>query len=86
MADTGMGEAEGRASHSIVVLDPIAGLWYTQEVTRATARKETRVRREVRPTDRESVALSSDRRLWELIDCSILSGKGKRTRLEDLPD
>ena len=37
-------------------------------------------------TDIESLVLSQDRRLWELIDRSILSGKGRRTRLEDLPE
>ena len=37
-------------------------------------------------TDIESLVLSQDRRLWELIDRSILSDKGRRTRLEDLPE
>ena len=37
-------------------------------------------------TDIESLILSQDGRLWELIDRSILSGKGRRTRLEDLPE
>ena len=37
-------------------------------------------------TDIESLILSQDGRLWELIDRSILSEKGRRTRLEDLPE
>jgi prevent-host-death family protein len=38
-------------------------------------------------TDLESLLLSQSRRLWELIDSSILSSKRKGlTRFEDLPD
>jgi prevent-host-death family protein len=38
-------------------------------------------------TDLEAILLSQNKRLWELIDRSILSGKRKGlTRLEDLPD
>jgi prevent-host-death family protein len=38
-------------------------------------------------TDLESLVLSQNKRLWELIDSSILSGKKKGlTRFEDLPD
>ena len=36
-------------------------------------------------TDLESLVLSQSRRLWEMIDRSILSGKGRRTRFDDLP-
>ena len=37
-------------------------------------------------TDLESLLLSQNKRLWQLIDRSIASaGKRKRTRLEDLP-
>ena len=38
-------------------------------------------------TDLESLLLSQNKRLWELIDRSIAgSGKRRRTRLEDLPE
>jgi prevent-host-death family protein len=38
-------------------------------------------------TDLEAVLLSQNKRLWELIDRSILSGRKKGlTRLEELPD
>jgi prevent-host-death family protein len=38
-------------------------------------------------TDLESLLLSQDPRLWELIDRSIESGRKRgRTRFEDLPD
>jgi prevent-host-death family protein len=38
-------------------------------------------------TDLEAILLSQNKRLWELIDRSILSGRKKGlTRLEDLPD
>jgi prevent-host-death family protein len=38
-------------------------------------------------TDLESLLLSQNKRLWELIDRSILGGTKKRlTRFEDLPD
>ena len=38
-------------------------------------------------TDLESLLLSQNKRLWELIDRSIAgSGKHRRTRLEDLPE
>lgn len=38
-------------------------------------------------TDIESLVLSQNPRLWELIDRSIESGKKRgKTRLEDLPD
>ena len=36
-------------------------------------------------TDLESLLLSQNKRLWELIDRSI-AGKRRRTRLEDLPE
>ena len=36
-------------------------------------------------TDLESLLLSQNTRLWELIDRSI-AGKRRRTRLEDLPE
>ena len=36
-------------------------------------------------TDLESLVLSQNPRLWQLIDRSIASGR-KRTRFEDLPD
>ena len=38
-------------------------------------------------TDLESLLLSQNKRLWELIDRSIAgSGKRRRTRLEELPE
>jgi prevent-host-death family protein len=38
-------------------------------------------------TDLESLVLSQNKRLWELIDRSVLSSKRKGlTRFEDLPD
>jgi prevent-host-death family protein len=38
-------------------------------------------------TDLESLLLSQNKRLWELIDRSVLSDKRKKlTRFEDLPD